>query len=577
MKFICTLFLFLLSAATLAVAGPGHDHGHDHGVAPEAPGPTVPRLESAGGELELVATLVGHKLTIYLDRLATNEPVDGAGIEVSGDGIAGMTAKSSGAGVYEIDVPWADEPGSRPLIFTVTADGKMDLLNGVLEIPTPQATNAEGDASWIGFFTNPLTWVLLAIAVFFGFCLSFAFRPPRVLPDAEETETKDDSRPSDTQSPRALKQAGCLIIAAAIFAAALPVDGFAHSDGGHADEAPSSAVRYVDTPRRLPDGDVFVPKASQRLLHIRTAVAKPQTALKGRELIGTVVSEPSSFGQVQAPMDGRIELSDRGISHVGQRVSAGEVLALLAPTIPVADLGTMQQLTAEVQGKLRIAEQKLARLKRIEGGFVAQKDIEDTQAELEALREQKRVLEPKDAELIELKAPVSGVISVANVRAGQVVTTRDTLFEIVDPNRLWIEAISSSEHDTTDIAAAHATDADAHVIELSYIGRAPALRQQSLPLQFKVETPHEGLPIGSAVKVVVQHGEPMQGIILPDAAVVRGANGLQQVWRKVSAEKFEPLPVRTLPIDGSHVLVAAGVDAGSRIVTEGSELINQVR
>ena len=54
------------------------------------------------------------------------------------------------------------------------------------------------------------------------------------------------------------------------------------------------------------------------------------------------------------------------------------------------------------------------------------------------------VLEPKDAQLIELKAPVSGVISVANVRAGQVVTTRDTLFEIVDPGRLWIEELNEA-------------------------------------------------------------------------------------------------------------------------------------
>jgi multidrug efflux pump subunit AcrA (membrane-fusion protein) len=103
------------------------------------------------------------------------------------------------------------------------------------------------------------------------------------------------------------------------------------------------------------------------------------------------------------------------------------------------------------------------------------------------------------------------------------------------------------------------------------------LRQQSLLLQFKVNAPHEGLPIGTAVKVVVQHGEPMQGIILPADAVVRGANGLPQVWSKVSSEVFKPLPVRMLPIDGSRVLVVAGIEAGSRIVTDGAELINQIR
>ena len=188
-----------------------------------------------------------------------------------------------------------------------------------------------------------------------------------------------------------------MLIAVAAGCALVASDARAHSEGH--DEAPAAAIT-TDAPRRLPDGQVFLPKPSQRLLarpHGRRRSAK--TAYRTQELIGTVVPDPSSFGQVQAPMDGRIELAERGIPQVGQRVEAGETLALLSPTIPVADLGTMQQLTAEVIGKLRIAEQKLARLTRI-AGVVAQKDIDDTRAELEALREQQRVLAPKDAERV---------------------------------------------------------------------------------------------------------------------------------------------------------------------------------
>jgi cobalt-zinc-cadmium efflux system membrane fusion protein len=172
---------------------------------------------------------------------------------------------------------------------------------------------------------------------------------------------------------------------------------------------------------------------------------------------------------------------------------------------------------------------------------------------------------------------VSGIVSVANVRAGQVVTTRDTLFEIVDPNRLWIEAIGVAAHAAPDITAAHATDPDGHSIKLSYVGRAPSLRQQTQPLQFKVEEIHEGLIIGSAVKVYVQQGEPVDGFVLPDAAVVRSANGLPRVWVKTSAELFRPVPVRVAPLDGINVVVLDGVEPGSRVVVEGAELLNQVR
>jgi RND family efflux transporter MFP subunit len=275
-------------------------------------------------------------------------------------------------------------------------------------------------------------------------------------------------------------------------------------------------------------------------------------------------------------MDGQIEVSERGISYAGQKVEAGEVLALLAPSIPVADLGTMQQLRAEVDGKLIIAEQKLDRLSRI-ASVVAQSQIDDTKAELAALREQKRVLAPKDTQKIPLKAPVSGIISVANVRAGQVVSARDTLFEIVDPERLWIEGIGDAGHGDGAISTATAVDNEGHTLALSYVGRAPTLRQQSRPLLFRIEDRHPELVIGAPVKVFVQSETMANGIELPLAAVVRGNNGLQQVWIKESPERFRPAHVKTAPLDGERILVTAGLKPGDRVVTTAAELINQIR
>jgi hypothetical protein len=60
-------------------------------------------------------------------------------------------------------------------------------------------------------------------------------------------------------------------------------------------------------------------------------------------------------------------------------------------------------------------------------------------------------------------------------------------------------------------------------------------------------------------------------------AIVRGGNGETIVWRHTEPEVFEARPVRTEPFDATHVLVAAGVGDGERIVIRGAELINQVR
>ena len=565
----------LLCAAALAAALPPSVRAHEgHGAeAPPATTAPMPRLESEGSDVELVATAEGHTLTIYLDRSATNAPIDGATVEVAGEGLAPSAAKAMGDGVYVIEAEWIEQPGAKALTFTVMADGIADLLAGKLVVPQAEEAHGVGAVSWPDFLARPEVWIAALVIALGGFCLAFAFRPLRL---PSEAPPSADSAPES--KVRVAKRAAEMVLVAVLAASLLPASGRAHEgdDHGPAEAAPAEAGGR--TPAKLPSGEVFLPKATQRLLHVRTAPAAVEKAQAATELIGTVIADPAYEGRVQAPMDGQIELASGEVSYVGKAVEAGEILALLAPAMPVYERGTLMQVTAEVEGKLRIAEQKLARLSRISGDYIPQREIDDTREEIASLREQKRVLEPKAAERMQLKAPVSGIISVATVRAGQVVNARDTLFEIVDPKRLWIEAIGiPGTDDEHPVAAATALDAEGHRIPLTFVGRAPALRHQALPLLFKVDEPHASLGIGAAVKVLIQHGAPVEGIVVPDAAVVRAAHGLFQVWIKVAPERFAPRLIRTRPLDGDRVLVSAGLAEGDRVVVEGAELINQVR
>lgn len=569
-----TVLALLLAAVASADSGHAHgDDGHEQVAASAAP--TVPRLVAEGSELELVATAKDHTLTIYLDSIATNAPVQGAKIEVMGEGLPQQAAREVGNGVYEIEADWVHEPGTRALTFVVTSGGSADLLAGMLVIAA-EAAEEHGTASWWStLLARPELWLLALTVGLGGFFLGFAFRPARLPRDDPPQAERAPLSPS--QAVRTLKSAAEVVLIAVIVASAMPRPSAAHEghdDGGAAApaQAPGSA------PVKLPTGEVFLPKATQRLLHVRTIPAATEKTQPGTELIGTVIADPAHEGRVQAPMDGQIELASGGVSYVGKTVEAGEILALLAPAMPVYERGTLLQVTADVEGRLRIAEQKLARLTRISGDYIPQREIDDTREEIASLREQKRVLEPKSAERMELKAPVSGIISVATVRAGQVVSARDTLFEIVDPRRLWIEAIGiPGTDDENPVTTATAVDAEGHRIPLTFVGRAPALRHQALPLLFRVDEPHASLSIGSTIKVLAQHGAAVEGIIVPDAAVVRAASGLSQVWIKVAPERFAPRPVRTAPLDGERVVVTSGLAAGDRVVVEAAELINQVR
>jgi cobalt-zinc-cadmium efflux system membrane fusion protein len=550
--------------------------GHDE-APPAAAAPAVPRLVAEGSDLELVATAKGHTLTIYLDRKTTNAPVDGAKIEVMGEAIPQSVAKEIGKGTYEIEGEWIDVPGSKALTFVVSAGAEMDLLAGTLVIASGEEDHGSAPSAWMTFLASPHFWLMALGLGLAGFLLGFLVRPKRLPPGGQAAAKPEPASSPAVSSVKTMKNAAEVILVAVVLAATLPQPLKAHEGHDHGDEA-APALPAGTAPTKLPTGEVFLPKSSQRLLNVRTEPAAVEKTQARKELIGTVIADPAFEGRVQAPMDGQIELAPGEVSFVGKPVKAGDVLALLAPAMPVYERGTLAQVTADVEGKLRIAEQKLARLTRISGDYIPQRDIDDTKTEIESLREQKRVLQPKNEERLELKAPVSGIISVATVRAGQVVSARDTLFEIVDPKRLWIEAIGiAGTDDESEMSEATAVDAEGHRIPLTFVGRAPALRQQALPLLFRVDEPHASLGIGGTIKVLVQHGAPVEGVIVPDAAVVRATNGLPQVWIKVAPERFAPRPVRTAPLDGERVLVTSGLGKGDRVVVEAAELINQVR
>ena len=77
-------------------------------------------------------------------------------------------------------------------------------------------------------------------------------------------------------------------------------------------------------------------------------------------------------------------------------------------------------------------------------------------ARSQALRQKRKELLPTLVEREEIRAPISGVVSVANVVAGQVVDAREVLFEIVDPSRFWVEAIAHDAGVVSNLSAAFA-------------------------------------------------------------------------------------------------------------------------
>jgi multidrug efflux pump subunit AcrA (membrane-fusion protein) len=148
------------------------------------------------------------------------------------------------------------------------------------------------------------------------------------------------------------------------------------------------------------------------------------------------------------------------------------------------------------------------------------------------------------------------------------------VFHIVDPARLWVEALSYETLPNLDRATARVGRKE---INLAFRGSGFADRNQSIPIHFAVEGSTDGARIGQFVTVLAETPEQRHGIAVPRSSVVRSSAGQDVVYERVGAERFEQRPVRIEPLDGQRVLVVQGLEPGKRVVVQGAELIDHIR
>ncbi len=347
-----------------------------------------------------------------------------------------------------------------------------------------------------------------------------------------------------------------------------------------ADLNPSATLLALtgDTPTRRADGSVFLPITLQRMIGMRTEITQVEQVAATQEVAGRIVTSRNVGALIQATQSGVIEAVDGQVPRVGMRVTAGELLATQRPIIDAARQVEINAKIADLKGMIDMGEQRVARLKEVYLIRYRQSKIDAMEAEIDNYRRQLHIYETLATERVEIRAQSNGVISRVNFVAGQIVEPQTTLFEIVDPTRLWVEAASFDPALTTDIASATALTVDGRVLKLRFTGGGLMLQNQAVPLQFDILSDVGDLQIGTPVTVIVKRRQSeTAGIRLPRAAVLHGATGETIVWERLSAEAFIARPVNMAPLDGNDVVVTSGLTANMRIVTAASEALTQVR
>lgn len=554
------LLFSLLPPVAFAGGGDDHSHGPEVSVPVAASATSGERLELKSPDVELLGILSDGKLTVYADRYASNEPILNAKIELESNGRK-LQLMATKDGAYAAAADWLKQPGKHEIVVSVEAVGLQDLLIGTLQVPGLKPTVQA--RSWLDYGK----WAAGGIAVVIVLLVLFKRMRRR----------------------KGAAAALVLPVFAAFLLGGHSNPGFAHGDEDHSEKPKTPAVGGVPaapansgipaasaSPVRLPDGSIFVPKPAQRLLGIRTVLGEPRDIAKTVEINGQISVDPNFSGRVQSSQSGRIAAPGGGFPAIGRKVSKGQILAYIEPAANSIEKGNQQAQLAELASNLGLAERRAQRLQQLVGSL-PQKEIDAARAEVTSLRARKAAVSGSLFQREALRAPVSGVISQAGVVAGQVVEAREVLFEIVDPARLWVEAVA---YDTTlsgQVAGASGMTAGNQPLTLAFIGQSYQLREQALPMQFAVKPPLPILSVGQPVKVFVQTRQAIRGIPVPQGSVMKNSSGETIVWVHASAERFMPKKVKVQAVDANTVAVLEGLHDGDRVVTQGAALLTQIR
>lgn len=548
----------LYAAFAPAFASPGHDHG------PEPAGSAsvaTPRVAMTSENFQLVGIVEGEVMVLYLDRASDNEPVTTAKIEISLNGDA-IEATLQPDGVYEVASPLLKKAGQIEVLATIANDDMSDLLVGSLNIPE-RAKDGHG--------TTPIAGFSRAMA-------DLVHALPAPLAGAKAT-TMGAGLVGFGVFVGAMmgrrRKTAFLILLLSIMAVASTA---ALASPGHDHGPEPAAATNGNAPQRMPDGSIFLPKPSQRLLEVRTQLIQKVSATPTLRFNGRIIADPRLSGVVQSSIGGRFVAPQDGVVPQGAIVKAGQLLGRVKPSFASIDSSQLLQSLAELDQQIALNKQKLTRLEPLlKSNAVPLAQVDETRFLLTGQIDRRRELVQSLSREEELVAPVDGVIAAGRVVSGQVVSQSDRLFEIVDPARPLVEALVFDPTIIGRIADAEMMLSDGSVVQLRFLSRSRMLQQQYASVQFEVVNPSGTMNIGQPVSISLKAGNPVSGIVVPRAALAQAPNGQTVVFEHKEPEVFVPRAVRTEPLDSHRVLVRAGIKEGDKIVVRNAPLVNQVR
>ena len=317
-------------------------------------------------------------------------------------------------------------------------------------------------------------------------------------------------------------------------------------------------------------GIPFLKEQQWKTPEFRTDFADSGSIEIAIDVPGEITSAPGASQVASAPAGGLLQLAANAPA-VGMRVRRGELLASVRPT-----LGQEGASFADARARLREAEEEYARAERLlKAEAIPERRMHEATVARDAAREALAAIgggNLTEAGLLEVRAPVDGVIVQRMGTTGARVEAGAPLFSIVDPGRLWVtafvpvDAISRIDRSLPASVMPEGYTDTPRSARLLGVSAAVDSLTRAVRVSYALQGASTELPVGTLARVAVPTRTSGRGIVVPSSAILE-EDGTSIVFVQTSGERYERRVVQVDGGDGRLVLVRSGLSAGDRVVT----------
>ena len=338
--------------------------------------------------------------------------------------------------------------------------------------------------------------------------------------------------------------------------------------------AAAIAAALIAAPLLLRDADASAPppEAPPAVVSVAPAV---RTELAPRHWApGSVISRQDAH--VASEQGGRVIR----VAEVGQRVRAGEALAVLDDTALRLREQEAQADIGRILAQLELANRQEQRYAQL----AAQQNI--ARAQYEQLRADRDVLVQDRARAQSLlaqtrhqrtqmtvRAPFDGVVAEREVQLGEYLTVGDPVARVVDTGAQEVRVrapVDLGRHLAVGTPVLLRIGKEEREHKVSAL--VPVGDEASRQLELRISMAVDELPVGSAVDVGLPSAVARSVLAVPRDAVVLRREG-NFVLRVDAAGKAERVPVDTGTEVGELVEVRGNVQPGDRLIVRGGERV----